>query len=286
MLHIFGAWSCMLFFSLSDVFFTSPPIPLAPCTRASVSDAFCLAQATRYYKKALHLARQLEESCPIFGSIKIKMGHDGYSIGYDGYSMSCVGLAKEVQALYRINKRAEKEGSDNYNFILGEPIEHVSARQYLRFLSEAYLSEAYRMQFEQEEEEEEEEEEEQNLQKGTDDFHAWNLDTAGKIVDVFAEQVSGQSGPTITYRPWVKHGPHYDKTIKQYVAMFAGRSERELKEAEQYYATKTHSCLSQAALKHVLYSWKIVLGSVGFIREDGTTDWKWGNGLDKPDFWF
>ena len=210
----------MLFFSLSDVFFTSPPIPLAPCTRASVSDAFCLAQATRYYKKALHLARQL------------------------------------------------------------------SARQYLRFLSEAYLSEAYRMQFEQEEEEEEEEEEEQNLQKGTDDFHAWNLDTAGKIVDVFAEQVSGQSGPTITYRPWVKHGPHYDKTIKQYVAMFAGRSERELKEAEQYYATKTHSCLSQAALKHVLYSWKIVLGSVGFIREDGTTDWKWGNGLDKPDFWF
>jgi len=122
-------------------------------------------------------------------------------------------------------------------------------------------------------------------QDNPDDYHVWNVNSNGEIIDSLAAKLPHLQ---FVHRPWTTLSSFYTKkkqdTLKQYQEMYAGKTRDELEQAHQYVSKMFDRCIDVAVLTYMLYGHEMEFGSCGFEQDDGKIYQEFGNFRDKPDY--
>lgn len=122
-------------------------------------------------------------------------------------------------------------------------------------------------------------------QERPDDYHVWNVNSNGEIIDSLADKLRHLR---FVYKPWKTLSSLYAKkkqdTLKQYQEMYAGKTTAELEQAHQYVSKMFDRCIDVAVLTYMLYGHEIEFGSCGFEKDDGKIYQEFGNFRDRPDY--
>jgi len=122
-------------------------------------------------------------------------------------------------------------------------------------------------------------------QSSPDDYHVWNVNSKGEIIDSLADKLRHLR---FVHKPWEKLSRLYFKklqdTLKQYQELYAGKTRDELEQAHQYVSKMFDRCIDVAVLTYMLYGHDIVFGSCGFAKGNGKIYQEFGNFRDEADY--
>ena len=118
-------------------------------------------------------------------------------------------------------------------------------------------------------------------QSNKNDYHMWCVDKNGNIRDDYANL---NKDLKLIYKEWKQTPKHLEEKIKRYHTYYSMKDKKELVESLKTLSNIEGLCLHQSIIKNILFNYKMVIGSMANVLDDGYEFWEYGNGLDFPDY--